>query len=219
MMKRLFAGRFIRSIGYLLSVHLVALLFFFGLRVALFIATDYDFPKENIGRLCLAKRGVPARPLVRQRHRLLHPAAAVGGILDSRMVRLHRPLALPLLCVLLHLFLFAVFHHFRSQYPLFRLLLQAHQFLHIQLVRLRGHHGGNGIRRNVLLPSHRLGTDSHRGFCLHHPPAVAHVLPFKPERRAPGKQMESRRLYVCDRNRPYRLVLFSASADGGVITP
>ena len=46
MMKRLFAGRFIRSIGYLLSVHLVALLFFFGLRVALFIATDYDFPKE-----------------------------------------------------------------------------------------------------------------------------------------------------------------------------
>ena len=45
-MKRLFAGRFIRSIGYLLSVHLVALLFFFGLRVALFIATDYDFPKE-----------------------------------------------------------------------------------------------------------------------------------------------------------------------------
>ena len=49
MMKRLFAGRFIRSIGYLLSVHLVALLFFFGLRVALFIATDYDFPKE-IGR-------------------------------------------------------------------------------------------------------------------------------------------------------------------------
>ena len=46
MMKRLFAGRFIRSIGYLLSVNLVALLFFFGLRVALFIATDYDFPKE-----------------------------------------------------------------------------------------------------------------------------------------------------------------------------
>lgn len=124
------------------------------------------------------------------------------------MVRLHRPLALPLLCVLLHLFLFAVFHHFRSQYPLFRLLLQAHQFLHIQLVRLRGHHGGNGIRRNVLLPSHRLGTGSHRGFCLHHPPAVAHVLPFKPERRAPGKQMEGRRPYVCGRSRPYRLVLF-----------
>ena len=46
MMKRLFAGRFTRSIGYLLSVHLVALLFFFGFRVALFIATDYDFPKE-----------------------------------------------------------------------------------------------------------------------------------------------------------------------------
>ena len=138
MMKRLFAGRFIRSIGYLLSVHLVALLFFFGLRVALFIATDYDFPKEISEDYAFAKRGVPARPLVRQRHRLLHPAAAVGGILDSRMVRLHRPLALPLLCVLLHLFLFAVFHHFRSQYPLFRLLLQAHQFLHIQLVRLRG---------------------------------------------------------------------------------
>ena len=149
-----------------------------------------DINPVSYTHLCLAKRGVPARPLVRQRHRLLHPAAAVGGILDSRMVRLHRPLALPLLCVLLHLFLFAVFHHFRSQYPLFRLLLQAHQFLHIQLVRLRGHHGGNGIRRNVLLPSHRLGTGSHRGFCLHHPPAVAHVLPFKPERRAPGKQME-----------------------------
>ena len=179
MMKRLFAGRFIRSIGYLLSVHLVALLFFFGLRVALFIAT-------------------------------------VGGILDSRMVRLHRPLALPLLCALLHLFLFAVFHHFRSQYPLFRLLLQAHQFLHIQLVRLRGHHGGNGIRRNVLLPSHRLGTDSHRSFCLHHPPAVAHVLPFKPERRAPGKQMEGRRLYVCGRSRPYRLVLFRYPRTAGV---
>lgn len=132
------------------------------------------------------------------------------------MVRLHRPLALPLLCVLLHLFLFAVFHHFRSQYPLFRLLLQAHQFLHIQLVRIHGHHGRDGIRGIVLLLPHRLGPDSHRGFCLHHPPAVAHVLPFKPERRAPGKQMESRRLYVCGRSRPYRIVLFRHPQTAGL---
>ena len=213
MMKRLFAGRFIRSIGYLLSVHLVALLFFFGLRVALFIATDYDFPKEISEDYALQSvaflRGLWFANVIAC-YILLLPLAVFW------IVRLHRPLALPLLCVLLHLFLFAVFHHFRSQYPLFRLLLQAHQFLHIQLVRLRGHHGGNGIRRNVLLPSHRLGTGSHRGFCLHHPPAVAHVLPFKPKRRAPGKQMESRRLYVCDRNRPYRLVLFRHPRTAGL---
>ncbi len=52
-MERLLAGRFVRSMGYLLSVHLAALLFFSVFRVALLVATDYDFPEEIKGDYAL----------------------------------------------------------------------------------------------------------------------------------------------------------------------
>ena len=134
-MKRLFAGRFIRSIGYLLSVHLVALLFFFGLRVALFIATDYDFPKEISEDYALQSvaflRGLWFDNVIAC-YILLLPLAVfwIAGWFGYTARWLYRSSAF--------FFIFSIrcVSSFRSQYPLFRLLLQAHQFLHIQLVRL-----------------------------------------------------------------------------------
>lgn len=215
MMKRLFAGRFIRSIGYLLSVHLVALLFFFGLRVALFIATDYDFPKEISEDYALQSvaflRGLWFDNVIAC-YILLLPLAVfwIAGCSATPPVGFTAPLrsssSFSIRCV----------SSFPQPISLISPTSSSPSIPPYSTGSTTRHHGGNGIRRNVLLPSHRLGTDSHRGFCLHHPPAVAHVLPFKPERRAPGKQMESRRLYVCDRNRPYRLVLFRHPRTAGL---
>lgn len=151
MMKRLFAGRFIRSIGYLLSVHLVALLFFFGLRVALFIATDYDFPKEISEDYALQSvaflRGLWFDNVIAC-YILLLPLAVfwIAGWFGYTARWLYRSSA----------FFFIFFYSLcfiisAANIPYFAYFFKPINSSIFNWFRLRGHHGGNGIRRNVLL--------------------------------------------------------------------
>ena len=178
MMKRLFAGRFtcLDRLSFKCTSRSIAVLLRIPCRA--FIATDYDFPKEISEDYALQKHGVPARPLVRQRHRcyiLLLPLAVfwIAGWFGYTARWLYRSSA----------FFFIFFYSLcfiisAANIPYFAYFFKPINSSIFNWFGYMDTTAGMVFGGIVLLLPHRLGPDSHRGFCLHHPPAVAHVLPF-----------------------------------------
>ena len=172
-------------------------------------------PERDIGRLCLAKRGVPARlwfDNVIACYILLLPLAVfwIAGWFGYTARWLYRSSA----------FFFIFFYSLcfiisAANIPYFAYFFKPINSSIFNWFDYAGTTAGMVFGETSYYLPIALGLTAIAAL-LHHPPAVAHVLPFKPKRRAPGKQMESRRLYVCDRNRPYRLVLFRHPRTAGL---
>ena len=216
MMKRLFAGRFIRSIGYLLSVHLVALLFFFGLRVALFIATDYDFPKEISEDYALQSvaflRGLWFDNVIAC-YILLLPLAVfwIAGWFGYTARWLYRSSALFFIFFYSLCFIISA-----ANIPYFAYFFKPINSSIFNWFDYAGTTAGMVFGETSYYLPIALGLTAIAAFAYITLRLSRTFFLFKPERPRPGKQMEGRRLYVCGRSRPYRLVLFRHPRTAGL---
>lgn len=143
--------RYFKVFGYLLSVHVLALLVMTLFRLVEFIALHGMIVDAEASRVMAFVKGVwfdnviacyiSVLPVA-----VLLIAASLGGV-SSPFAAWYQHLVCGMVCHRLHAF--------GSQYSLFPVFLQEHQFQHIRVVRLCSHHIGHALAGVFLLALYR----------------------------------------------------------------
>lgn len=143
--------RYFKAFGYLLSVHVLALLVMTLFRLVEFIALHGMIVDAEASRVMAFVKGVWFDNVIACYISVLPVAvlliAASLGWCHRRLLRGINILVCGMVCHRLHAF--------GSQYSLFPVFLQEHQFQHIRVVRLCSHHIGHALAGVFLLALYR----------------------------------------------------------------
>lgn len=141
--------RYFKAFGYLLSVHVLALLVMTLFRLVEFIALHGMIVDAEASRVMAFVKGVWFDNVIACYISVLPvaPDSSQPGVVSSPFAAWHQHLVCGMVCHRLHAF--------GSQYSLFPIFLQEHQFQHIRVVRLCSHHIGHALAGVFLLALYR----------------------------------------------------------------